>query len=100
MGQLWEIESTAMVIWSYDTSSIEESYNDEATETPARETDNETPHIHLQLPTSWHECVWQISHWIDAWLTLELFTKIFSIILNNVVIPKNVQPSAMPSPTN
>ena len=83
-----------------DTGCIEEAYNDQTTEAPAREANSEADEIFDGTLIGWVIGVRQVSDWVDAWFALEFFPQVFSIVLNDVVIPQNVESSAMSSPAN
>ena len=79
-----------MVVWANNTSHVEECHNDEADYTPTREAYQEALDVKRKLLLPREIRVRLVSDRIDMCDTFELLAKIFSIMLYNIVIPKNV----------
>ena len=89
-----------MVVRADDSSCIKEADNDKTTEAPAGEANSEADQILDGTLIGWVIGIRQVSDWVNAGFALELFPQVFSVVLNDVVIPQNVKSAAMSSPAN
>ena len=96
--QLGHVEEAAVVVGSDHSRGVEEAYDDEAADAPARETHQEAQHVLDKTLLSRVIGVRAVCHRVDAGHTLELFAQVFGIVLNNVVVPENVEAAAVSPP--
>ena len=89
-----------MVVRSDDTSGVQEADNNETAETPARETDQEALEVLDQALVGREVSVRLVCNRVDAGNALELFTQVFSIVLDNIVVPEDVKTAAMATPAD
>ena len=89
-----------MVVRADDSCCVKEADNDQTTEAPAREANSEADQILDESLFGRVIGVGQVSDWVNAGFTLELLPQVFSIVLNHIVIPQDVESAAMSSPAN
>lgn len=87
-----------MVVRPDDTCRVQEADNDEAADAPAWETDQETQQVLDEALLAREDGVGTVSHRVDAWDTHELLSQIFSVVFDHVVVPEDVESTAMSSP--
>ena len=83
-----------------NTRCIQEGHDDPAADAPAREADGETKEILNKALSVREVSVGKICDRVDAGLTNEFFAEIFSIVLDDVVVPENVESARMTPPAD
>ena len=73
-----------------DSRCVKETDDYEAAEAPTREADEEAFEVFDETSIRWEVSVGAIRNRIDARHTFEFFSKIFSVILDNIVVPENI----------
>ena len=98
--ELGHVEPTSVVVRADDTGRIEEAHNDQTAEAPAGEANSEADQIFDGTLLGRIIGVWQVSDWVNAGFTLELLPQVFSVVLNHIVIPQDVESATMSSPAD
>lgn len=84
----------------YHSRSVKEADDDEAADAPARKADEEAFEIFDETSVRRKISVGAIRHRVYTRHTFEFFSEIFSVILDDVVVPENVKSTTVTSPTD
>ena len=87
-----------MMIGANNTSHIEECHNDKADHAPTWETYHKALDVEWKLLLQREVSIRHVSDRINMCDSLELLSKIFCVMLDNIVVPKNIQPFRATSP--